>query len=136
MDARYQTTKQAANVTYFPMKVWNLCFSSSIKSRCDRYTFGSWFLVTKIWTVYCAYSILLISKLIWLSWKYYLKQNLDVSWWKLKGANWLFTQPHLVYTQEIIASRDSNVQRSARWLASVYLKNSINRYWRFRRDSS
>ncbi|MCO5560305.1 hypothetical protein L7F22_013917 [Adiantum nelumboides] len=36
---------------------------------------------------------------------------------------------------EIMASTDINVNSSARWLASVYLKNSINRYWRLRRDS-
>jgi hypothetical protein len=37
--------------------------------------------------------------------------------------------------QEIIASRDLEHQSDARWLASVYFKNSINRYWRIRRDS-
>lgn len=36
---------------------------------------------------------------------------------------------------EIIASRDLEHQSDARWLASVYFKNSINRYWRIRRDS-
>eukprot|EP00250_Pteridium_aquilinum_P001245 c11455_g1_i1 orf=570-3623(-) len=36
---------------------------------------------------------------------------------------------------EIMASKDASVQSSARWLASVYFKNSINRYWRLRRDS-
>lgn len=36
---------------------------------------------------------------------------------------------------EIMASKDISVQSSARWLASVYFKNSINRYWRLRRDS-
>ncbi|CAM6098378.1 unnamed protein product [Calypogeia fissa] len=35
----------------------------------------------------------------------------------------------------IIASRDLEKQSDARWLASVYFKNSINRYWRIRRDS-
>ncbi len=37
--------------------------------------------------------------------------------------------------QEIIASRDLEHQSDAQWLASVYFKNSINRYWRIRRDS-
>ncbi|MCO5558501.1 hypothetical protein L7F22_012086 [Adiantum nelumboides] len=36
---------------------------------------------------------------------------------------------------EIMASTDINVNSSARWLALVYLKNSVNRYWRLRRDS-
>jgi len=37
--------------------------------------------------------------------------------------------------EEIIASRDLEHQSDARWLASVYFKNSINRYWKIRRDS-
>ncbi|XP_024543668.1 importin-11 [Selaginella moellendorffii] len=36
---------------------------------------------------------------------------------------------------EIIATRDLDDQSDARWLASVYFKNSINRYWRHRRDA-
>ncbi|KAI5060127.1 hypothetical protein GOP47_0024547 [Adiantum capillus-veneris] len=36
---------------------------------------------------------------------------------------------------EIMASKDINVNSSARWLASVYLKNNINHCWRVRRDS-
>lgn len=36
---------------------------------------------------------------------------------------------------EIIAANDLDDQNSARWLASVYFKNSINRYWRIKRDS-
>ncbi|BBN14841.1 importin-11 [Marchantia polymorpha subsp. ruderalis] len=36
---------------------------------------------------------------------------------------------------EIIASRDLEKQSDPRWLASVYFKNSINRYWRIRRDT-
>ncbi|KAJ7540520.1 hypothetical protein O6H91_10G020100 [Diphasiastrum complanatum] len=35
---------------------------------------------------------------------------------------------------EIIAARNLEDQHGARWLASVYFKNSINRYWRQRRD--
>lgn len=37
---------------------------------------------------------------------------------------------------EIMAAKGMNVQSSARWLASVYFKNSISRYWRLRRDST
>lgn len=37
--------------------------------------------------------------------------------------------------QEIIASRELEKQSGARWLASVYFKNSIYRYWRAKRDS-
>lgn len=36
---------------------------------------------------------------------------------------------------EIIAAKDLETQNNTRWLASVYFKNSINRYWRQRRDS-
>jgi hypothetical protein len=36
---------------------------------------------------------------------------------------------------EIIGAKDLEQQSDARWLASVYFKNSINRYWRARRDS-
>ncbi|XP_057824503.2 uncharacterized protein LOC131036604 isoform X2 [Cryptomeria japonica] len=36
---------------------------------------------------------------------------------------------------EIIATKNLESQNNARWLASVYFKNSINRYWRNRRDS-
>jgi len=36
---------------------------------------------------------------------------------------------------EIIGAKDLEQQSDARWLASVYFKNSINRYWRSRRDS-
>ncbi|KAL2621919.1 hypothetical protein R1flu_002124 [Riccia fluitans] len=36
---------------------------------------------------------------------------------------------------EIIASRDLEKQSDPRWLASVYFKNSINRYWRIRRET-
>eukprot|EP00249_Psilotum_nudum_P007668 c20733_g1_i1 orf=1506-4013(-) len=35
---------------------------------------------------------------------------------------------------EIIATKNLEGQSTARWLASVYFKNSINRYWRHRRD--
>ncbi|KAH7441944.1 hypothetical protein KP509_03G063300 [Ceratopteris richardii] len=37
---------------------------------------------------------------------------------------------------EIMASKNINVQDSARWLASVYLKNTINRFWRLRKDTA
>lgn len=36
---------------------------------------------------------------------------------------------------EIIGAKDLGQQSDARWLASVYFKNSISRYWRTRRDS-
>eukprot|EP00252_Welwitschia_mirabilis_P000625 TRINITY_DN10617_c0_g1_i3.p1 TRINITY_DN10617_c0_g1~~TRINITY_DN10617_c0_g1_i3.p1 ORF type:complete len:176 (-),score=17.81 TRINITY_DN10617_c0_g1_i3:7-534(-) len=36
---------------------------------------------------------------------------------------------------EIISTKDLDNQNNARWLASVYFKNSINRYWRQRRES-
>jgi hypothetical protein len=39
------------------------------------------------------------------------------------------------HIQEIIGAKDLEQQSDARWLASVYFKNSINRYWRTRRDS-
>ncbi|KAI8557042.1 hypothetical protein RHMOL_Rhmol05G0303500 [Rhododendron molle] len=37
---------------------------------------------------------------------------------------------------EVISSRDLAAQVDVRLLASVYFKNTINRYWRNRRDSS
>lgn len=37
--------------------------------------------------------------------------------------------------QEVITAKDLASQVDVRLMASVYFKNSINRYWRNRRDS-
>lgn len=37
--------------------------------------------------------------------------------------------------QEVITAKDLTSQTNVRLMASVYFKNSINRYWRNRRDS-
>lgn len=39
-------------------------------------------------------------------------------------------------TQEVITAKDLAAQADVRLMASVYFKNSVNRYWRNRRDSS
>ena len=38
--------------------------------------------------------------------------------------------------QEIITAKDLASQVDIRLMASVYFKNSVNRYWRNKRDSS
>jgi hypothetical protein len=38
-------------------------------------------------------------------------------------------------SQEIISARGLACREDVRLLATVYFKNSINRYWRHRRDS-
>jgi hypothetical protein len=38
--------------------------------------------------------------------------------------------------QEVIANRTGEVQHEARWVATVYFKNCINRCWRVKRDGS
>lgn len=38
--------------------------------------------------------------------------------------------------QELITAKDLASQVDVRLMATVYFKNSINRYWRYRRDSS
>ena len=38
--------------------------------------------------------------------------------------------------QEVIAATDLASQTDVRLMASVYFKNSVNRYWRSRRDST
>lgn len=38
--------------------------------------------------------------------------------------------------QEVITANDLVSQVDVRLMASLYFKNSINRYWRSRRDSS
>lgn len=42
----------------------------------------------------------------------------------------------LLWLQEIITAKDLVSQVDVRLMASVYFKNSINRYWRNRRDYS
>lgn len=41
-----------------------------------------------------------------------------------------------VDVQEVITAKDLASQAGVRLMASVYFKNSVNRYWRNRRDST
>lgn len=41
----------------------------------------------------------------------------------------------LCVMQEVITAQDLVAQVDVRLMATVYFKNSINRYWRTRRDS-
>ena len=38
--------------------------------------------------------------------------------------------------QEVITAKDLGSQTDVRMMATVYFKNSVNRYWRHRRNSS